>query len=189
MGHREVEAVIHIVGSKGVVFDEELGNSLLREYFGKPLGVSKPQPNINYKPPFLLSLYESLYLCTHRNMKIRIEGKSAECNDLLKYGESLIPRFRIKYYVYEDLRLRGYIVKSAMKFGADFAVYELGPGLEHAPYLVLVVDEDQSLDPVHIVRLGRLSHSVKKRLIIAVVSLSDGVFRGINYLTFRWIGV
>ena len=48
--------------------------------------------------------------------------------------------FDIKYLVFKKLRDVGYVVSPGIKFGCDFAVYEHGPGIDHAPYLVQVVD-------------------------------------------------
>ncbi|MEM4672801.1 MAG: tRNA-intron lyase, partial [Sulfolobales archaeon] len=81
-----------------------------------------------------------------------------------------------------DLRDRGFIVRSGMKYGVDFTVYEKGPGMEHAPYLVQVMKYDEQINPIYIVRVGRLSHSVRKTLIIAVVYDST-----IKYISFGWI--
>src|SRR3989344_4605824 len=47
-------------------------------------------------------------------------------------------KFSIKYPVFKDLREKGYVVKTALKFGADFRVYEKGrrPGKSHAKWIV-----------------------------------------------------
>ena len=44
---------------------------------------------------------------------------------------------------FKDLRKKGYIVKTALKFGADFRVYEKGvkPGEDHAKWVVFPVHE------------------------------------------------
>jgi len=35
-------------------------------------------------------------------------------------------KIQIKYPVFKDLREKGYIVKTALKFGADFRIYDKG---------------------------------------------------------------
>jgi len=173
-----------VVGTKALLFDKDSGNKLFKRFFGKPFASRKPKPEQEYEPPFVLSLYEALYLCERGEVDIEIEGSRASCDDLRRYAESIVPRFAERYAVYRDLRDRGYIVRSGMKFGTDFAVYEIGPGYEHAPYLVLVVDSSSMLDPISIVRLGRLSHSVKKHSVLAVVDRDRG---RIDYLVFKWV--
>ena len=173
-----------VIGSKAVVYDKDAGNALFKKFFGKPFATSKPKPDHEYEPPFVLSLYEALYLCERGELTPIIEGKEASCRDLEKYAEKVVPSFRERYIVYRDLRDRGYIVRSGMKFGTDFAVYEIGPGYEHAPYVVKVVKRDEVLDSVEIVMMGRLSHSVRKRSVLAVVDVERGV---VNYLVFKWV--
>lgn len=78
-------------------------------------------------------------------------------------------RFRERFAVYRDLRKRGYVPKSGAKFGADFRVYEKGvkPGEGHAKYLVRVVRD--RLDVRDLMAASRVAHTVKKRLLLAVV--------------------
>ena len=54
--------------------------------------------------------------------------------------------FWTRFCVFKDLRNRGYIVKTALKFGADFRVYDRGvkPGEDHAKWLVYPVKESSS---------------------------------------------
>jgi len=88
------------------------------------------------------------------------------------------------YNVYRDLREKGYVVRSGLKFGADFAVYEKGPGIDHAPYLVHVLSIDETLNPVELVRAGRLSHSVRKKFIIATTRNELG--SKVEKIMFKW---
>ena len=49
--------------------------------------------------------------------------------------------------VFRDLRQKGYIVKTALKFGAEFRVYEPGKkiGQDHAKWILFPVSETQHL--------------------------------------------
>jgi tRNA splicing endonuclease len=85
--------------------------------------------------------------------------------------------------VYEDLRNKGYILKPGMKYGVTFMVYEYGPGLDHAPFLVDVLRKESFFSDLQIIRAGRLTHSVRKKLLIASVDLKT---RKINYYLFEW---
>ncbi|MEM4693288.1 MAG: tRNA-intron lyase, partial [Nitrososphaerota archaeon] len=92
-------------------------------------------------------------------------------------------RFEEKYTVYRDLRERGFIVAPGIKFGSDFAVYRVGPGLEHAPFIVQVKRKDEEISALEIIRSGRLATTVKKYFTTAIPDLRTG--RNI-YILFEW---
>ena len=70
-------------------------------------------------------------------------NKAIDSEKFLKKARKIKPNFWIKYCVFKDLRSRGYIVKTALKFGADFRVYARGvkPGEDHAKWIVYPVHE------------------------------------------------
>ena len=177
---------VFTIGQKGFLFDSTLGNELFKKFFGKPMEESKPSPRKNYDQPFVLSIYEVFYLCSKGLISASIGSSEAKCSELADYANKVVSNFSLKYHVYRDLREKGYIVRSGMKFGADFTVYELGPGLEHAPYVVTVTSATNLLRSIDIVGLGRLSHSVKKKSVLAVVDNREH-HTGINYLVFKWV--
>ncbi|RLF06686.1 MAG: tRNA-intron lyase [Thermoprotei archaeon] len=174
-----------LLGRRIVVFDRPRARDLYfnEGFYGKFFMVSKPKtPNVERE--LELSLLEALYLVEKGRLEvIDGEGRPVSIEELRKLGREAYENFDEVYAVYKDLRDRGLIVKSGMKFGATFVVYRLGPGLEHAPFLVHVLPYDSRLDPLEIVRAGRLSHSVRKRFIIAYV---DPLGR-VSYLQFRWM--
>ena len=85
--------------------------------------------------------------------------------------------------VYKDLREHNLIVQPGIKFGCDFAVYERGPGIDHAPYLIQVKKPEETMDATEIVRAGRLATTVRKRFIVAIPDLKT---KKIEYLIFKW---
>jgi tRNA-intron endonuclease len=177
---------VHVVGWKSIVVDVEKVAQLFKMFIGKPLGISKPEPDTVYKVPLVLSMYEALYLCEKGVAEPILGTERIDCKTLEEHFMNLMPKFKRKYLVFKDLRQRGYIVRSGMKFGADFTVYELGPGLEHAPYVVTVASAKDYLKAVDIVGLGRLSHSVRKRSVLAVV---DEEKSSVNYIVFKWVKI
>ncbi|MCS7104447.1 MAG: tRNA-intron lyase [Thermofilaceae archaeon] len=152
-------------------------------FYGKFYMVSKPK-NLNVERELELSLIEALYLSENGKIEVRDrEGNPINTEELRRLGREMYENFDEVYTVYKDLRERGLVVKSGMKFGTTFVVYRLGPGLEHAPFLVHVLPYESKLDPIEIVRAGRLSHSVRKKLILAYVDNNGRV----GYLQFRWL--
>ncbi|MEB3825458.1 MAG: tRNA-intron lyase [Desulfurococcales archaeon] len=148
-------------------------------FYGKPLGIEKPGKE-EWSAPLILSRLEALYLLEKNIIEVYRLGDTkpltAEDIRLLMSRKELL-----LYTVYRDLRDRGLVVRSGLKFGAPFAVYRFGPGIDHAPYIVQVLGSDEEMDPIDIVRAGRLGHSVKKTYVIARV---DG--DRVNYIIFKW---
>jgi len=174
-----------LFGIRIVVFDKDAARSLYKTgYYGKPLGVSKPS-DVEFSAPLELGIMEALYLTEKGNLCVTALNEESRCmseDELRAHGEKVMERFEVLYRVYRDLRDHGYVVRSGLKYGADFAVYEKGPGIEHAPYLVHVATPDQSINPLDIVRAGRLSHSVRKDFILAIVYPAGRI----SYLVFAW---
>jgi len=104
---------------------------------------------------------------------------------LLKKIKKTEPNFWTKYRVYKNLRDRGYIVKTALKFGADFRVYERGvkPGEDHAKWIVYPVHEASVLTWQEFSAKNRVAHSTKKRLLIGIVDDEGDV----TYYEIRWM--
>ncbi len=150
-------------------------------FYGSFFGVAKPKEK-GIKAPLELSLLEALYLLENRRIIVRRGDEEVSTEELYKYSVDVVPRFKELYLVYKDLRDKGFVVRRGLKFGCDYLVYEYGPGIDHAPYGVQVMRFDEEFDPVDLVRMGRLIHSVRKKLVIA---LTDGQGR-IEYLILKW---
>jgi tRNA-intron endonuclease, archaea type len=133
-----------------------------------------------------LSLIESLYLVEkERLLLVDGRGKGVGQSPLLKRAIRLEKNFWVRYQVYRDLRDRGYIVKTALKFGADFRVYDRGvkPGDDHARWIVYPVREGDSLTWYEFAAKNRVAHSTKKRLLIGI---ADGE-GDVTYYEIRWM--
>jgi len=157
-----VDAYLH--REKVMVWEEAQANQLYqRGAFGKPLSGGKLQ----------LAPVEALYLLD--GGKIRIIDR--ETGERLKFGELSArlarrdPELMLKYAVYADLRSRGYVVKTGLKFGSHFRVYERGdkPGETHSKYIVHAIPEGSRFTPTELARAVRLAHSVRKSMLFAVV--------------------
>ena len=74
-----------------------------------------------------LSLIEAYYLIEKERLLLQDgKGKGISTELFLKKVQKADPAFWIKYCVFKDIRNRGYIIKTALKFGADFRVYDRG---------------------------------------------------------------
>lgn len=170
-----------IIEGQGLVLNSKKGSFLFKNgFFGKPVGVKKPEPGF-YEKNFSFSIFEVLYLYDKEIFIAKQNDKNLNQKELLQIGRDLYSDFPSKYTVYEDLREKGWIVRPGLKYGADFSIYQYGPHLEHAPLLINIFSKDKELLGIDFVRSGRLATSVKKKWALALV-LNDSV----EYLTFKW---
>src|SRR3989338_2577513 len=74
-----------------------------------------------------LSLIEAFYLMDRGKLEIyKSKNKKFTSEEFARKARKLEPNFWVKYCVFKDIRNRGYIIKTALKFGADFRVYDRG---------------------------------------------------------------
>ncbi|MDP4012568.1 MAG: tRNA-intron lyase [Candidatus Nanoarchaeia archaeon] len=121
---------------------------------------------------FQYSAAEALYLVDKGKMDIfDPKDKKITFDDFVKLTSKKDKRFWTRYCVYRDMRDRGYIVKTALKFGADFRVYDRGkkPGEEHAKWILYPVNEAEALTWYEFAAKNRVAHSTKKKLLIGIV--------------------
>ena len=143
-------------------------------YYGKPIGMPKPKiDEINV--PLILDLIEGLYLLQNGKITISKSKKKISEKDLIEICKKEYHNFEKKYSVYKNFRDKGYIVNPGIKFGCDFAVYEKGPGIDHAPYLVQVYNTKDVLTSTGVVLAGRLATTVRKQFILAIPHGNDKV--------------
>ena len=148
-------------------------------FYGKPLGI--PRPTEDFDAPLLLDPVEALYLLEKKEVKVQRRGKNLSEKTLKKILDSTFDGFIDKYLVYRELRERGYVVTPGIKYGCDFAVYEEGPGRDHAPYVVQIMKEEEMISASEIVKAGRLASTVRKAFIIAVVNEEN-----VRFIEFNW---
>ncbi|MCA9477660.1 MAG: tRNA-intron lyase [Nanoarchaeota archaeon] len=133
-----------------------------------------------------LSLVESLYLMEKKKIAV-FDGrnKQLDFDTFVRRASRVEPNFWIKYAVYKDMRNRGYIVKTALKFGADFRVYDRGikPGQDHARWIVYPVHEGEKYTWFDFAAKNRVAHSTKKRLMMGVVDDENDV----TYWEIKWV--
>jgi tRNA-intron endonuclease len=167
-----------------VVWDIETSRRLFKDgYYGKPLGIPKPK-DFEFDAPLVLDLMEAYHLMMRRAITIEDQsGKELTPKQLQGVCEASYTDFKEKFMVYRKLREAGYIVTPGIKFGSDFAVYEHGPGIDHAPYIVQVMGPSSTISATSMVRSGRLATTVRKQFIIAI---PDHGKRTVEFLRYDW---
>ncbi len=128
---------------------------------------------------------EALFLINAHKIKVSKEKKEISEEELLRIIKNHDPKIETKLIVFTDLRKRGYIVKSALKFGAEFRVYEKGikPGEDHARWVLYTARESDRVRWHEFAAQNRVAHSTKKRLLIAIIDDE----RDITYYDANWV--
>jgi tRNA-intron endonuclease, archaea type len=173
-----------LVENRIVVWDISHSRSLFGDgYYGKPLGIPKPKDS-DFDAPLVLDLIEGCYLVEKNKLQvIDINGKPVRFAKIKRICKEQYVDFDSDYLVYYDLREKGYIVTPGIKFGCDFAVYEQGPGIDHAPYLVQVLRGTDDFAATDIVLAGRLATTVKKQFILAIPKVKQ---KKVDFVGFDW---
>ncbi len=153
-------------------------------FFGKFLGKDKVKPDEvrNLNLPVHLSPLEALYLVEKGLLKVADDhGNPVDASRLLELVKRRYEYGEVVYELYKYFRDRGYVVRSGLKFGSLYAVYERGPGIDHAPLLVHLIDPGRNITALDVTRAARLSHTVRKTFVLAVKQPE-----GIRLIAFDW---
>jgi tRNA-intron endonuclease, archaea type len=131
------------------------------------------------------SLSEVLFLVEKGKMDVLSKNKILSLKEILNRFRRIDKKIQIKYPVFKDLRERGYVVKTALKFGAEFRVYDKGskPGKQHAKWIVFTDHESSKLTWHEFSAKNRVAHSTKKNLLLAIVD-EEG---DISYYEVKWV--
>lgn len=179
----DAETMAELINDRLVVWDIGASRRLYKMgYFGKPIGVPKPK-DFEFEAPLTLDLIEGLYLARKELIRVVKGNKRIGPAALERVARRYHERFDLKYRVYENLRSKNLVVGPGIKFGCDFAVYEHGPGIDHAPFLIEVKEAGDQVTAADLVRAGRLATTVKKRFVFSVV---DKRASSIHYLVSKW---
>ena len=171
-----------LIENRIIVWNIQDSQKLFKDgYYGKPIGIPKPNPD-EINVPLVLDLIEGCYLQEITKIKIYKNKKKISSEEVTKICQKEYHNFDKKYTVYKDFREKGYVVNPGIKFGCDFAVYQSGPGIDHAPYIVQVYNKTDTISSTGVVLAGRLSSSVKKKFVLAIPSGKTKV----DYLALDW---
>ena len=89
---------------------------------------------------------------------------------------------KTKCVIFNHLWNMNYYITNGYKFGCDYLVYEGDPSAFHSKYMIICKIYNQAINDLQIQIAGRLSNSVKKKVLIATTS-SD---YQIEYSSVEW---
>lgn len=119
---------------------------------------------------FYLDIYETIYLLEKK--KIEVEKYNNEEIKITKEKIIKNNKFNLnEYIVYKDLKSKGYNIKSGLKFGFSFRIYNKGikPGEDHSLWLIEVLSEKNKLNIKDLTGKNRIAHSTNKKMLIAII--------------------
>lgn len=132
------------------------------------------------------ALVETIYLANQNKLQtITPSGKQITKDQLLRKARKIDKKIETKLAVFADLRDKGLIPKTALKFGAEFRVYDKGdkPGKNHAKWLLYTAKEHDSIPLHEFAAKNRVAHSTKKLLLVAIVDEESSV----TYYQTNWL--
>ncbi|MFH1448226.1 MAG: tRNA-intron lyase [Candidatus Micrarchaeota archaeon] len=151
-----------------IIDDEASGREIYDMYWLGQFGTYKAEQRGRLSK---LDVYETLFMMKHCGLSL----SNATKTDVLKHAKKLRPDFPLMYQVYEDWRMRGYIVKTGFKFGTHFRLYfpKASPALEtekwiHSRHVIHVFPRRNKMIISEWARAIRVAHSVKKTFILAI---------------------
>lgn len=125
-----------------------------------------------------LSLVEARHLLAlGKLLVVDRRGAQLDLEAFARRASRTDSRFAVRASVYSALRSRGYILKTALKYGADFRVYEKGvvPGEDHSTWLLYACSEHERLSMTEYVARNRVAHSTRKKLLLGIVDAEGSV--------------
>ena len=171
-----------LIENRIIVWNIEDSKKLFSEgYYGKPIGMPKPKIE-EIDVPLILDLIEGYYLLEIKKITITKLKQKIKTDEMIEICKQEVHDFEKKYIVYKNFRDKGYIINPGIKFGCDFAVYEKGPGIDHAPFLIQVYNRNEPITSTGIVLAGRLATTVRKQFILAIPKGKEKV----DFLALDW---
>lgn len=131
------------------------------------------------------SWVECLFLNQKNKLSLNYNNKEISFDSAIQKAKKSDKRIETKLTLFEDLRNKGYVVKTALKFGADFRIYKKGslPGEDHALWLAYAVRESEPHTWHDFAAKNRVAHSTKKKLLIGIVDDENQVL----YYEISWL--
>ena len=156
-----------------VIEDETEGRMLFNEYWFGQWGIYKQDRGSLLK----LNSLEMVFLTKHFGLKVRDleSGKGLTHRQILKQMIKEREYAKQLYEVYEDWRLKAFVIKTGFKFGTHFRIYFPGasPKQEdkewiHSKHVIHVFPKEQKLLISEWARAVRVAHGVKKTFLLSI---------------------
>ena len=180
----KVKAVWYPDALFSVVEDPTASSELFNKHWFGQYGVYRQERGHLLKLDFL----ETIFLAKHSSLRLTnaVTGKPLSHTKVLSEVTKKREYTRQLYEVYEDWRLRGYVVKTGFKFGTHFRIYFPGAGPTkgraiksneewmHSKHVLHVFPKEEKLLVSEWARAVRVAHGVKKTFLLSIPKLRKG---------------
>jgi len=187
----KTNAVWHADSMFSIVEDEATGRKIFEDYWFGQYGVYKQNRGIMNKLNFL----ETVFLSKHFGLNIidAGTGKKIKYSDVLNHVLKKREYAGQLYDIYEDWRLKGYVVKTGFKFGSHFRIYFPGASPVkkgewiHSRHVLHVFPKNQKLLISEWSRAVRVAHGVKKTFILGIPEMKedDYIDFPVDFMAYR----
>jgi tRNA-intron endonuclease len=174
-----------------ILDNDIVGKDLFEKYWIGQYGVYKQDRGTTLKLDFL----ETIFLSKYFGVKIinNKTGKEINHEQVLKEVISKREYAKQLYEIYEDWRMKSYVVKTGFKFGSHFRIYFPGASPTrqdkwiHSRHVLHVFPKEQKLLISEWSRAVRVAHGVKKTFILGIPELGkkDYVDYPADFMTYR----
>ncbi len=123
-------------------------------------------------------LEEAYYLIEKNKIQVYSSTyKELSKETVLNKFTKIDKNFQINYIAYKDLKKKSYLVKTGLKFGGTFRVYDKGSiiGKSHSKWVCFAIDSKEKNTWQDFAAKNRVAHSTKKSLLIAIVDPENDV--------------
>src|SRR3989344_5683800 len=131
----------------------------------------------------IYSPFEAFYLLEEGKADIIHNNKPLKDQELMKIFTRKDKEFSVKYLVFKNLRKKGYIVKTGLKFGTEFRVYAKNE--KHARWLVFPTASRNKINWQEFVSKNRIAHSTGKKMLIAIADSEQDI----SYYEISWLKI
>jgi len=182
----DITAVYYPFDMISVVDDVEKVRMLFEEFWFGQLGLYKQHTKGSIMK---FDVFETLFLARHCGMNLinAENGKNIDFDILFKMVSKIRKDIKALYEVYEDWRLRAFVIKTGYKFGSHFRIYF--PGVSpvkketwiHSRHVLHVFPKEQRLLISEWARVVRVAHSVRKTFVLGIPGMQKKDFiKGLN---------
>lgn len=130
---------------------------------------------------------EALFLLQQKKLVFYKGKRIISSEQVLSALKKIDSRIQLQYPAYNDLRKKGYIPKTGLKFGSDFRIYSKGerPGKAHARWIMSCYKDTEKIEWREFASKNRVAHSTNKKMLIALIDQENIP----NYYEFSWLRV
>ena len=128
---------------------------------------------------------EALFLMKQKKLQIQKGGKMVTYEQALTLLKRVDSKLSVRLPVFSDMRKKGFMLKTGLKFGGDFRVYDKGrrPGTAHARWVLVCQKDSNKIDWSDFSSKSRVAHSTNKKVLLALVDQENNP----NYYEISWM--